>query len=52
MVEPAYETTFQRYAETLRKKDWDELREERELRRTREKNLFTHKFETPVTTPK
>ncbi len=47
-AEAADQTRFQRYAETLRKKDWDELREERELRRAREKQLFTHKFDTGI----
>lgn len=36
-------TKFERYAESLRGKDWDQLKEEREMRRSRERNLFGHK---------
>lgn len=46
---------FELYTESLRKKNWDELRTERENRRTRERNLFPSKkspnLAAPASTP-
>ena len=42
---------FELYAESLRKKDWDELRTERENRRIREKNLFSPKRSSDPVVP-
>jgi len=40
MAQTADLTRFQKYTESLRAKDWDDLRHERELRRARERSMF------------
>ena len=47
MNEAASLNKFEKYQDNLRKKDWNELGAERELRRVKERDLYSKKYDMP-----